>query len=224
MNPRVAYAAIPLLLAGVPVARADILLFEDFSAATPYVYGGTIPNTAFRVSNGKYVEIHGMLNQTSGTYGTCLQDPAGNCLDLTWYGAVASTKLFDLVAGTTYTISYDAVLRDYTAGETGVTTYLVGLGNFSSLQSTAAVQSYSLSYTPTSNETGVALTFRTASDANFRRAALLDNITVSSGATAVPEPASGALVATGIAMLGVCLRRRSGTRGGPAGGTRRAGR
>jgi hypothetical protein len=195
-------------------AGASVLFSENFSGAIPgggssaggAYPTGTIPGTQFAVTEDN-VDVLGVLN---GTSFSCVDNPAGNCLDLVGNedgGAIASTTTFDLIAGHTYTVTFGAILQGYAAGQ-GFTSFDVGLGSQSRLESAdGTAQQFSLTFTPPVDESGAQLSFTTVTPGDSVHGAVLDNIVLSGG---VPEPAAWATILLGFGLIGTTLRRRRG--------------
>jgi PEP-CTERM motif len=153
----------------------------------------------------------------SGAPWACEHNPGGNCLDL--QGAtntpsvIESKTSFDLLAGSTYTLTFGALLQGFAATDPAQTTFTVSLGSFSRLlTSTGAGETYSLSYTPVANQSGVRLGFASASFPDAYHGAVIDNILLTSTPGAVvpqvPEPGTYALMLAGLAAVGLVAGRR----------------
>ena len=192
-------------------ASAAVLLSENFNGATVgQDYGSALPGSVFHVTTGT-VDVIGSAGPGAPLF-SCVQNPVGNCLDLVGSrstGGIGSNSTFNLVAGNTYTISFDGLLQGYSPGDPAFTTFNVTLGAFTSLQtSNASGSSYSLTYTPAVSQAGVSLGFATVIPGDSVHGVVLDNIVLSESpaVTGIPEPASLALLGAG--MLGLTLRRR----------------
>jgi hypothetical protein len=208
-----ALMVLPLLLA--TSARAGILLQEDFSGATPgSQYTGSIPGTQFHVTHDN-VDIVGVLN---GNFASSVANPTGNALDLVGgggSGAIGSNPTFNLVAGTTYTITFQDILQGFGPTESVTSDFTVSLGSFSErLTAIPQVVTPTLTFTPLADESAVTLGFTTNTHPDTVHGAVLSNILLSSSVQAVqavPEPSSLALAALGTLIgLAYARRRRAG--------------
>jgi hypothetical protein len=201
-----------LLAAGsLGSAQAVTLLSENFAGATAGLYGGAISGTAFTVTS-QNIDIIGI---PAGSPFNCVRVPAANCLDLVGNqgsGAIASTASFNLVAGSTYNVTFGGLLQGYSPGDPASTSFSVSLGSLSSTQTAnAGGATYSINFTPLANQAGAKLGFTTLSAPDSVHGVVLDNIVLS--VTAVPEPQSLALMLAGIASMGLLARRRVGVSG-----------
>ena len=203
-----------ILLTGMAVpVSASTLLSEDFSGATPGTYSGAIAGTQFAVSVAN-VDLLGVLN---GSFFTCGNNPAGNCLDLvgnTGLGGISSVPTFNLKAGDTYTINFGAVLQGYDPGK-GSTTFSVGLGTLVQNETVnGTAKQFSLSFIPTANQSSAALSFTTLIPGDAVHGAVLDRITLTDIAPTggVPEPATWAMMLIGFGGVGVATRARRSMR------------
>lgn len=198
-----------LLGVGTASARADALLQEDFSGATPGA-NSSLAGTQFHVTSGA-VDILGVLN---GTFAGCGNNPTGNCIDLVGSpgnGAIASVPKFNLIAGDTYKISFGYILQGFATGTTPTSDFTVGLGSFSDmLTAIPMVQTGSISFKASSNQSAVALTFATDTAPDAFHGAVLDHIvlTQTSGSAAVPEPDSAVLLAIGAGLYALVGLRK----------------
>jgi PEP-CTERM motif len=190
------------------LAHATLLFSEDFSGATPAAnYGvGAISGTQVTVT-ANTVDIAGILN---GSFFTCANNPTGNCLDLVGSpgeGAIASVPTFNLIAGDTYTITFDYTLQGFSSGASATSQFRVGLGSFSAdLTAIPTVQNASLNFTPSANENGVTLAFATLTEPDTVHGAVIDDIALNeTPVSGVPEPSS--LLLVGLGALGLGWRR-----------------
>ena len=200
-------------------ANAGVLFSENFSGAVPgggssaggAYSAGPIPGTGFADLAPFNVDILGVLN---GTNFSCVDNPAGNCLDLVGNqggGAITSIPTFNLVAGDTYTVTFGADLQGF-SNQSASTTFSVGLGALSQVETLVSDLNtrYSLTFTPVSNQTGANLSFTTISAPDGVHGAVIDNITLASASAGVPEPASWAMMMLGFGVVGYALRKRQG--------------
>lgn len=190
-------------------AQADTLLSENFAAAAGGLYGvGAITGTAFTVTSGK-VDI---IGTPSGSPFGCVRLPGANCLDLvgdSGMGEITSTASFDLVAGSTYTISFGGLLQGFMPGSPQTTSFAVSLGSLISNQTANANgAAYSINFTPLTSQSGAKLAFTTLTAPDFVHGVVLDSVVLS--VSAVPEPQTWALMVAGLAGLAGVARRRAG--------------
>ena len=201
---------------------------ETFSAAplSNASYGpGLLPGTALQVTTGV------------AAIGNDPTPGRGNYLDLFsgWYSSnydnvtnqgsttVVSVASFDLLAGYTYTLSFDYSRQTFSAGNGPFDTSLIGsLGSHSVTYADVAGfyygfdwQSGGLTWTQAATELGVHVTFTALAPGGYS-GMLVDNISmvgVAPNVTApVPEPETYALMLAGLtAMATVARRRRRGS-------------
>lgn len=201
-----AIAASCLVWAGA--ASAAPLLSEDFSGAVPGPTGsGPIGGTQFTVTQDN-VDVVGVLN---GSFFTCVDNPAGNCLDLVGEsggGAIQSIPSFNLLAGQTYELTFGEVLQGYAAGSPATTQVRIALGSLSQDETFdgGVITHPTLSFTPLVNETSAALSFTTLTAPDSVHGAVLDDIVLST--VGVPEPSAWALLLLGVGAVGGALRGR----------------
>ena len=204
-------AAAVMALAAAGSASAGVIFSEDFSGATPGNQGGVIGGSQFTVT-GSNVDVVGVLN---GSFFTCVDNPAGNCLDLVGAsggGQIAANPVFNLVAGRTYGLTFGEVVQGYSPGDAAFTTFSVSLGDMTQTFTApgGVVTPYALIFTPLADQLGAKLVFTTLVPADSVHGAVIDNIVLSEtgGAVGVPEPAAWALMLAGFGVSGVALRRR----------------
>ena len=209
---RIAHFALAGLIAAasLPAHAGSTIFSENFSGAVPgYGYTGHIGGTQFDVTTAD-VDVVGVTN---GSFFTCSDNPAGNCLDLVGghgAGGITSTTKLGLVAGDTYTVHFGARLQGFNAGQ-GSTTFSVGLGSLSQVETLVGGinTAYSLVFKPLANQIGAALSFDTIIPGDQVHGAVIDNISIVQSAPAVstPEPAALALLAFGATGLATARRR-----------------
>ncbi|GAB2178206.1 hypothetical protein [Dongia sp. agr-C8] len=199
-----------LLIATVAGAQAATIFSEDFSGATPgqgYNSGTGIPGSQFTVTSGN-IDILGQLN---GNLFGCSGNPGGNCLDLIGdqgQAIIQSTVAFDLIAGTTYTVSWTDFLQGGHAPGTQLE-YSVSLGTHSqNYFSEPITQLLSLQFTAAATQLGALLVFDTIGNINGFHGPVLSGISIDAVAT-TPIPAALPLFASALAGMGfVGWRRR----------------
>lgn len=194
----------PALTAAVTSsAYAGTIFSEDFSGATPGA-NNNLSGTQLQLTSGA-VDIIGVLH---GSFFTCANNPAGNCLDLVGspgLGSVRSTPTFNLVAGDTYTISFGYILQGFSPGTTPTSDFTVGLGSFSDrLTAIPTVEDASINFTPAADESGAFLSLTALTSPDDFHGPVLDHIVITetSGGTPVPEPGTLALLAATLGLLG----------------------
>lgn len=182
------------VLATVSALTHASTIFSDNFESNAYGYNST-PN-GWTVSSGT-VDVE-----------RCMGVP-GKCIDLdgTSFDAGVLSKTFNLIAGTTYTASFElagnqrGIFSPSYAFDTGTVSF--GNQNLNyRVASSARFSLYQLAFTPSASGS-YSLSFANAGGDNV--GALLDNVTVTS---AVPEPESYALVLVGLGVMGSIARRR----------------
>jgi hypothetical protein len=196
-----------LMVATLTGAQAATIFTEDFSGATPgQGYNGGIAGTQLTVTSGN-VDILGQLN---GNLFGCSGNPGGNCLDLIGdqgQAIIQSTVSFNLIAGTTYTVSWTDFLQGGHAPGTQLE-YAVSLGSHSqSYFSEPITQLFSLQFTAAATELGALLVFDTIGNINGFHGPVLSGISIDAVAT-TPIPAALPLFASALAALGAAQWRR----------------
>jgi hypothetical protein len=178
-------------------SSATVLFSEDFSGATPGTYGTTIPGAQFTVTEGN-VDVFGILN---GRAFNCTDNINGNCLDLignVGIGQITSIPTFSVIAGDTYTITYGVNSQ----GVTQTLSFSVALGSLSTIETaTDATGNETVTFTPTTSQSGAALVFTSITNVNNVNGPVLSDIVLTQTAPVVspaPEPASLALAFTGL--------------------------
>ncbi|WP_293682761.1 PEPxxWA-CTERM sorting domain-containing protein [uncultured Phenylobacterium sp.] len=137
-----------------------------------------------------------------------LCNAGSKCVDLDGSSAnagVFTSSAFELIAGETYTATYDLAANRRVGADDVLTVEFGTASAVYTLASTSASDpfaTYSLSFTPVT--TGAySLSFSTAGGDNV--GPLLDNVLVSA---AIPEPATWAMMIMGFGGAGTLIRRR----------------
>ncbi len=195
-------ALVGLLVAASPAAAATNLLVNgDFEATG---FGGTAGYYNVPLDNpipgdfGWSVPAGNVDIIANGVYVPALATGGDYNLDLVGYGSIGTiSQTFATIAGKTYTLSLD-----YTQNLSGKTAdVILGSTTLTTLIGTSTWQSWSTTFIGTGSPT--TLTIAEVVGGN-NGGIVLDNISV----TAVPEPASWAMLITGFGMVGYGLRRR----------------
>jgi len=188
---------IAALVAASSGAWASSIFSDNFNGDT--IAANTTPS-GWSVGSGT-VDVVG-----PGWFGNLCAATGGSCVDLDGSTNRAGTlsKSFSLLAGNTYTASFD--LAGNQRGGSDVVDIAFG-GSLStlSLTSSAAWATYSLTFAPTTSG-NYTLSFHNRGGDNV--GAVLDNVNVSVAA-AVPEPESYAMLLAGLGLMGVAARRRN---------------
>ena len=198
-------ACIPALCAATTPLHASTILFsENFNSAAV----GLDVNQA-----GQFNTIHSSNVDVVGgsTFGYLCSGPeSGNCVDLGGTGGNAKGNLvttINLAAGT-YDLSFDLIGSQ--RGETTSTT--VNIGNYSqtfllaSGNLTSGIINNQL-FTVTGGPTQLQFINNGFPRADHNIGALLDNVSISSTTSPVPEPGTLSLMATGLIGLAGAVRR-----------------
>ncbi|HEY5300285.1 MAG TPA: PEPxxWA-CTERM sorting domain-containing protein [Acetobacteraceae bacterium] len=212
-------AVVALVAAGgASAADASVIFSENFASSVGGNYGApsVIPNSQFYVSAGNI----DLIGTPSGSPFSCVDNPGGNCVDLVGAfanGGITSTPTFLLVAGDTYTVSFGSNLQGFSATDTAMTTFQVSLGDLSQTETLTAAdgdKAFSITFSPTANETGASLSFLSLTAPDAVHGAVIDNIVLTqTPEIAVPEPSSWAIMLAGFGAIGARIRtRRKATR------------
>ena len=197
MNSKIAaLSGLVAALALASPAAASQIFSDNFQNA---IYGGNVTPAGWTTTDGSVdalgPEYYGSL--CSGAGGSDLY-----CVDLDGSTGDAGIMFqgFSLLANTTYVASFDLSGSFRDASNTVAVTFGGASGSYTLAQSDPFA-THSLSFTPTTSGT-YSLSFANAGGDN--QGALLDNVSIS----AVPEPASWAMMLLGFGGLGATLRNR----------------
>jgi hypothetical protein len=186
------------LLAGSAAAQANVTIFSDnFDANT---LGLNAVPTGWAVAAGT-VDIVGVGGSFDFIPGS------GKYIDLdgSTSNSGVMSKSFSLLAGTTYTASFDLAGNHRNGAAESVAVNFGTASTSASLAQNAGWTGYSLSFT-----TGAAgsymLSFENAGGDNIGM--LLDNVKVEQHVAAIPEPQTYALMGMGLLAVGFAARRR----------------
>jgi hypothetical protein len=195
-----------LLTAAAPAAAVNLIVNGDFEDAS---FGGT--TGYYNVGDpgsgadhpippgfGWSVPFNNVDIIANGVYAANLPTGGAYNLDLVGYGSTgAIAQTFATEAGKVYRISLD-----YTQNGSGKTAdVVVGTSILTTLEASSAWQSWTTTFVGTGDPTTLVIAeILGGSNAGV----ILDNISV----TAVPEPATWAMLITGFGMVGYGLRRR----------------
>jgi hypothetical protein len=186
------------ILAGATISsQAAVLFSDDFNGATQ---GLDVAPAGWNVSNGT-VDVIG-----SGFYD--FYPGSGNYLDMDGStfnaGRIDTISTFNLIAGNTYTISFD-----YGVNGSAAETLNFGIGSI--LQTlvipaggVANLTTLAYTFVAAANESGVSLFFEALG--GDQQGPVLDNVSLQ--VSAVPLPAAAPLLVTALFGLGALARRR----------------
>jgi hypothetical protein len=186
------------LLAGSAAAQANVTIFSDnFDAnalnlnAVPTgwtVTAGTVDiigNPGFfdmLPGSGRYIDLDGSTSNSG-----------------------VLSKSFSLLAGTTYTASFDLAGNHRNSAVESVAVNFGTASTSASLAQNAGWTGYSLSFTTTAAGS-YTLSFENSGGDNIGM--LLDNVKVDQHVAAIPEPQTYALMGMGLLAIGFAARRR----------------
>jgi hypothetical protein len=197
-------ALVGLLMAAAPASATNLLVngdFEDASfggTATYYNIGGSGADNPVPAGWGWTVPVNNVDIIANGVYTPFLPTGGAYNLDLVGYdstGAISQT--FATVLGKTYVLSLD-----FTQNGSGRTADVVlDSTTLTTLTGTGSWQTWTTSFVGTGSPTTLTISEVIGGNSG---GIVLDNISV----TAVPEPATWAMLITGFGMVGYGLRRR----------------
>jgi hypothetical protein len=194
-------AALALLLISPAVSRADSIS-ENFNELTPALNATNIG--AFTVTGGAVDVVGG------GLFGfLCVTPTSGNCVDLDGTtgaaGQISSANL-TLTPGV-YTLGFD-LIGSQRGNTTSTTVTLGSLFNQTFILSSGDVTDGIVNTTFTVGATTIVpLVFSSNTPGNV--GALLDNVSLTPGSVAIPEPTTLSLL--GLGLVGVIVGRRRTT-------------
>lgn len=184
--------AAAVLLLGASATQGAVNFSDDFDAS---VSGLNVVPTGWTVVDGTVDVVGGGFCQ------------AGLCVDLdgsTGDAGVLSRE-FALTGGVLYTLSFD--ISGNKRGGADDVTVMFGTASqsFIGLLSSTPYATSTLAFTPAVDGT-YTVSFANAGGDNI--GALIDNVSISSEVTAIPEPETYALMLVGLAAVGAMARRR----------------
>lgn len=202
---------------------AQTLLSENLNGGVPsngaYANGTQIGGTIITPNYGSTY----IINKSAGDNFMALS--AGQYQTVTHGSKARLTPMYNLLAGYTYTISFDQAVSNLGSGPAAGKWEMfvnLGLGSMSFFGTgDMAWTARSFTYTPTQDVTNAVMNFIYSDAADAApgslgyNAAFIDNILVTAKAgtttppsTTVPEPATNALLASGLAVIAVIARKR----------------
>lgn len=216
-------ATITAASAAIAPLAAQTVLSENFNGGVPsngaYANGAQIGGTIITPNYGSAY----IINKSAGDNFMALT--AGQYQTVTHGSKARVTPTYNLLAGYTYTISFDQAVSNLGSGPAaGNWEMFVNFG-FGSMSffGTGAMDwtARSFTYTPDQDVTNAVMNFIYSDAADAApgslgyNAAFIDNVLVSAKAgtvtppsTTVPEPTTNALLAAGLATLGVIARKK----------------
>ena len=173
-------------------------IFSDNFNGNPYALNST--PSGWTVSGGT-IDVVG-----PGGFGYLCATGGGSCVDLDGSTNAAGTlsKSFSLLAGNTYTATFD-LAGNQRSGFDAVDIAFGSSDTMLILAPGAAWATYSLTFAPTTSG-NYTLSFLNRGGDNV--GAVLDNVNIDVAA-AVPEPESYAMLLAGLGLIGVAARRRN---------------
>ena len=192
-----------LLTVAISTSYGAVIFSEDFDAS--------LPASALNANVPGWDELNGTVDYIrSGGFGIACRGGSGGCIDLDGSTSNAadftSSMTFNLLAGTTYTLSY------WFSGSqrSGLNSLTVAFGGGTSMHTdipaNAPFTLGTLMVTPVSNATSQ-IVFSNAGGDNI--GLILDDVSLDASvpSTVIPEPSSVLLLCSGLACAGL-LRRR----------------
>jgi len=183
-------------------ASAAVVFSDNFDGYSPTLNwnGGGVWST------GNSVDL-----VANNTFGLTCAGGAGRCVDLSGSGSTGSiTTLVNLAPGT-YSLSFDYTGNQLGSqfAQAGFTVTVGALLNsvIGPLANDNAIFTTYNGQFAVANAGQYALTF-TQNGGDLFRGSILDSVSISSVASAVPEPVSWAMMIAGFGVVGLSLRRR----------------
>ena len=199
-----AIAAASALAAATPAAAVELLANGNFEntgfggTGSYYNLGNTGADHAVPADFGFAVPVNNVDIIANGAYTPFLATGGAYNLDLVGYGSTgAISQTFNTVLGRVYTVSLD-----YTVNGGGTADVSVDGGSIGTIVGTGTWQNFATSFVGTGSGVTFAITETVGGNSG---GVVLDNVSV----TAIPEPATWALMIAGFGMVGFAARRRA---------------